>query len=125
MNSWVTRLFDRTGKSSSKSKKTKSTKGKPHSVNHPYRAVTVYGREDCCAAAERIRGQKFLAAHAPQLPLGGCTHPNQCRCKYKHMQDRREELRRDADYGLPGRSYVANERRLRRDRRRSQAKAPV
>ncbi|XOV85033.1 MAG: hypothetical protein ACFHXK_07875 [bacterium] len=83
-----------------------------------YQAVSIYSRSDCCEAAQRITGKKFLAAHAPQLPLGGCDQPAQCRCRYKHMADRREEMRRDTDNGLPARHMYNGERRNRRDRRR-------
>jgi hypothetical protein len=82
-----------------------------------FQSVSIYSRSDCCAAAQRITGQKFLAAHAPQLPLGGCSQPEQCRCRYKHMSDRREEMRRDTDNGLPARQMPNGERRNRRDRR--------
>jgi len=86
---------------------------------HPYRAVSIYSRDlTLCEAAKRIDGHKFLAAHAPELPLGGCTQPKGCTCRYRHFQDRRQDTRRDEDYGLPSRNYVVNERRSRGDRRK-------
>ncbi len=87
------------------------------SASRSYRAVTVYSRVSCCDAATRLAGRMFLADHAPQLPLGGCSQPESCRCRYRHLEDRRQEMRRDADYGLPGRHYSAPERRRRGDRR--------
>ena len=89
---------------------------------HPYRAVTIRSMENCCAAAERNTGQKFLAAHAPQLPLGTCDQPQQCRCRYKYLSDRRQETRRDVDFGLPGQPYHGEDRRYRRTRRKSEHK---
>jgi len=98
----------------------KVKKSSAKEVAHPYRAVTVYSRSDCCEAAQRLAGQKFLAAHAPRLPLGGCTQAESCQCRYKHLQDRRVEMRRDTDHSLPARYYGDAERRSPRDRRRRQ-----
>jgi hypothetical protein len=77
----------------------------------------IYSRVECCGAAERIAGQKFLAAHAPQLPLGGCDQSTTCQCRYQHLEDRRQEMRRDTDHGLPNRGFSTAERRYRKDRR--------
>ena len=77
-----------------------------------------------CAAAQRIENQKFLAAHAPELPLGGCDTPQQCRCRYKYHADRRTDVRRDTDHGLPDGPFPGENRRYRKDRRkRTQARA--
>ncbi len=112
----------KTNKGAKRTKGAKGARGAKDAAasraNLPYRAVTVYSKVECCAAAQRLAGQKFLAAHAPQLPLGGCTQPDTCRCRYRHLQDRRSEVRRDTDHGLPARSYAETERRNRRDRRR-------
>ena len=89
-------------------------------AQHPFRAVAVYSRDlSLCEAAKRLDGHKFLAAHAPELPLGGCSQPGRCTCRYRHYQDRRQDVRRDEDYGLQTRHFVANERRSRGDRRKS------
>ena len=120
---WIARNLGISGKKNQSSKrhqKSSDSKRPPKSVAHPYRAVTVYSKVSCCAAARRLDGQKFLAAHAPRLPLGGCSQPDTCQCRYNHLVDRRQDTRRDADYGLPGRSYSDSERRNRRDRRRKQ-----
>ncbi|NKB98570.1 MAG: hypothetical protein GKR90_08780 [Pseudomonadales bacterium] len=90
----------------------------PHN-SHAFRAVVIHSAEGCCEAAERNGGQKFLAAHAPQLPLGTCDRPQQCRCRYKHLTDRRQESRRDEDNGMPGQAYYGDNRRYRRNRRKS------
>ena len=97
-----------------------SKPGTPDSEQtNPFRAVVIKSMEDCCEAAERNTGQKFLAAHAPQLPLGTCDKPQQCRCRYKYLNDRRQEMRRDEDHGLPGQPYHGENRRYRRTRRKS------
>ncbi|MEM7003892.1 MAG: hypothetical protein AAF529_24110, partial [Pseudomonadota bacterium] len=84
-----------------------------------FRAVSIYSPANSCDGAARIRDQRFLARHAPQLPLENCSHPQQCRCRYRHHQDRRDaEARRDADHGLPSSPPNGDERRRRDDRRR-------
>jgi|GEM_PF-1661338 len=95
-------------------------KAAPRADQHPFRSVSVYSRDlNCCAAAKRIDGHKFLAAHAPELPLGGCSNQGRCSCRYRHYLDRRSDTRRDEDFGLPNRNYIVNERRSRKDRRRT------
>ena len=115
MNSWVSRLFGKTSPASNRRQQKRPT---PKVQQHPYRGVRVYSKTACCDAAQRIKGQKFLAAHAPQLPLGGCSEPERCQCRYKHLSDRRSEMRRDEDHGLPGKPYHI-ERRNRSDRRKA------
>ena len=129
MNSWVTRFFSRPGNTARKAVNSPSTRPKQkyslpkgrqaNAAQFPYRGVRIYNRsQSCCKAGKRIAGQKFLAAHAPQLPLGGCDHPEACQCRYQHLDDRRQEMRRDSDHGLPGRPYNEVDRRYRADRRR-------
>lgn len=109
-----------TSRKSSGNKRRASSRasGTGNSQKHPYRAVAVHTTGSGCAAAKRIRDQRFLAAAAPQLPLGGCNHPQQCACRYKYFTDRRQEPRRDADHGLPSGPFAGSEQRYRRDRRR-------
>ena len=99
----------------------KRTRQRANSNNqtYPYRAVAVYSQTDQCEAAKRLRRTKFLAAHAPTLPLGGCTQSEACRCRYRHFKDRRQEMRRDSDHGMPPRVWVDTERRHRKDRRKN------
>ena len=117
---WFARNFGNKHKTTRKSANLRTTPANPS-----YRAVTVYSRVSCCDAATRLAGRKFLADYAPQLPLGGCTQPESCRCRYRHLEDRRQEMRRDADYGLAGRHYHAQERRTRGDRRQQQTGSPT
>ena len=94
-----------------------------HQKALPYRAVSIYSNSECCPAANRINKTKFLAAHAPTLPLGGCDRKDACRCRYRHYEDRRSDVRRDTDHGLPARLRIEGERRHRKDRRKSESKA--
>jgi len=122
MINWVARFFERKKPTGGRPAvrrhaTTKRRSAPPKAVSHPYRAIIIYSRIDCCGAAERLAGQKFLAAHAPKLPLGGCDQLSRCQCRYRHLEDRRQEARRDTDHGLPNRGFATMERRYRKDRR--------
>ena len=90
--------------------------------SYPYRAVSVKAPAlGACEAVKAIQDARYLAADAPQLPLSDCSHADQCRCKYKHWNDRRqEEDRRSPIPGIGDALHAANDRRTNRsDRRRS------
>ncbi len=59
-----------------------------------HRAVTVKPCAECCQAAKQIRGRRYLANQAPNLPLDGCTS-GACSCSYVHYEDRREDVMGD------------------------------
>ncbi len=82
-----------------------------------YQAVSIRARTRACEAARQCGETRFLSLEAPSLPLEGCTNTAACRCRYRHHKDRRDEPRRDADVGMPGRLWVAEERRNNRGRR--------
>lgn len=78
-----------------------------------YRAVEVLADEaTCCQAAKDIRGQRFLAASAPFLPLQECDAAD-CRCSYKRYNDRRTDSRRAGDiaFDIIGEHYASEEKR--------------
>ena len=58
-----------------------------------------------CTAAIDLHGRRFLADEAPPLPMHGCANPQNCRCVYKHFDDRRTGLRRESDEGMPLKDY--------------------
>ena len=121
---WISRLFDSNNNNRRKVRRSvnRDRNGKSHvprPTRHDFRAVSVHCPPEACEAAQRTSGRRFLAAYAPQLPLGSCTMPKQCRCRYRHHNDRRFEARRDSDYGLPGQHYHGLERRHRHDRRKA------
>ena len=64
-----------------------------------------------CEAAAELQSKQFLADEAPSLPLDACSNPSNCRCTYKHLDDRRTGYRRDTDDGLPNREHSNNVRR--------------
>ena len=63
----------------------------------PWRAASVVPGAAACEAAQQRRGQRYLSATAPRLPLPGCANQNQCDCKYQHYPDRRGDARRADD----------------------------
>lgn len=100
-------------------RKSKSGRSLPAPQSKSFRGVTIFSTDGCCEAATRLESHRFLAQYAPQLPLGGCSQANVCRCRYRHLADRRLGPRRDSDNGLPGVHYLKPERRFRNDRRRA------
>ncbi len=60
---------------------------------------------DVCPAALALAGVRFLAHEAPMFPLEGCDRPMRCRCRYLHFEDRRNDIRRESDHGLPVRTH--------------------
>jgi hypothetical protein len=58
-----------------------------HRVVNPFHAVGVKPGQTCCQAALAIKGQRFLSAEAPKLPLKACD--TACSCVYAHYDDRR------------------------------------
>jgi len=82
-----------------------------------HHAVSIRHPARCCQAVAELDDQRFLSSEAPSLPVTGCTTPQQCNCRYRHHQDRRNDARRDTDVGLPNRFFQGPNRRLRTDRR--------
>ncbi len=77
-----------------------------------YRAVRLqFDRRLGCDAVRELERKVFLGNEAPTFPLAGCSRKGACKCGYRHLSDRREDMRRDTDHGLPERLYEARERR--------------
>jgi hypothetical protein len=81
-----------------------------------YAAVSIRTNTRACSAAQDLSGKRFLALHAPVVPLTGCT-TRPCPCRYEHFADRRMDDRR-AQFGIrdtfkkiPGADRRRNERR--------------
>jgi hypothetical protein len=83
-----------------------------------WHSVTVVLHDTSCAAAALCRNMRFLSQEAPPLPLPECPNREQCRCVYRHFEDRRSSPRRTADMGgaFPSETPKTN-RRLARGRR--------
>ena len=77
-----------------------------------YRAVRLqFDRRLGCEAVRELEQKVFLVNEAPTFPLMGCSRKGACKCGYRHLSDRREDMRRDTDHGLPERLFEAQERR--------------
>jgi len=60
----------------------------------PYHCVEVKMPYDACEEVLKLHGKRFLSAEAPILPLPECDQ--NCSCKFKHHNDRRQDDRRDS-----------------------------
>lgn len=65
-----------------------------HHLRTAFHGVSIQARDEGCAAAQRLKGVRFLAYEAPGLPLPGCG-ARECTCVYAHFDDRRHHNRRD------------------------------
>jgi len=85
-----------------------------------YHAVAIMPGHRCCAAAQDLRGQRFLSREAPPLPLKECDRAD-CSCRYEHFDDRRAKPRRARDMGVSVDGWLEDERRkpIKRGRRAS------
>jgi hypothetical protein len=83
----------------------------------------VRGDQAGCAAVRALSGQRFLGEEAPRLPLPDCDQP-ECRCSYRHHEDRRSETRRATDLtgGFLSLSQVQREERRTSPGRRARDK---
>ena len=80
-------------------------------INKLFHGVAVRARdENCCSAVKELGGQRFLSEEAPLLPLAECSNPQGCRCVYEHFDERRDNLRRESDVGLPVRTHLEEKR---------------
>ena len=84
----------------------------------PFHAVEIASTVSACTASRHARGQRYRSAEAPRLPLDKCDRSDQCKCRYKHHDDRRVGSRRNADVGLPSQNNPNQiEQRHGKDRR--------
>ncbi|MEY4932216.1 MAG: hypothetical protein RLZZ403_536 [Pseudomonadota bacterium] len=95
-------------------------------VNAPsaYRALEIIPGPHACAVARRFAKHRFLLGEAPTPPLAGCDQQGACTCKFQKFPDRRTDLRRSSDEGIPDFGMVVVERRkaLRRAKIRGNGK---
>jgi len=87
------------------------------SVTQLFHGIEVMACDDACEAAQAIAGHRYLSDEAPRLPLEACTKLRGCQCVYRHYRDRRTDVRRESDVGLPVRD-VPQELRVRAGGRR-------
>lgn len=83
-----------------------------------WNAVSIICTGASCAAAQALKGQRFLSSAAPRLPLADCASPAACPCTYRKHNDRRAGPRREVDAsGLRRSSPINPDRRSSRGRR--------
>ena len=82
-------------------------------VNAPsaYRALEIIPGPRACAVVKRFAKHRFLLSETPTPPLAGCDLQGTCTCKFQKYADRRSDLRRSSDEGLPDFGMVVLERR--------------
>jgi hypothetical protein len=82
-------------------------------VNAPsaYRALEIIPGPRACAIAKRFTRHRFLMSEAPTPPMAGCDQQGACTCKFQKYADRRSDLRRSSDEGIPDFGMVVLERR--------------
>jgi len=56
--------------------------------NTQFHAVSIRFAPDACEAAKKMEGRRFLSTAAPKIPLPDCDAA-ECKCRFKHHQDRR------------------------------------
>jgi hypothetical protein len=87
-----------------------------------FHAVSIRYGSGACDAAREMEGRRFLSSAAPKLPLPGCNAA-ECRCRFKHHEDRRSgQDRRNVwgqGFGSGTTGQYPKEQRKGRDRRRS------
>ena len=85
-----------------------------------YHAVSIKAGAYSCAAANKVAGQRFLAAEAPSLPLPDCDATD-CECHFLHHNDRRAGKDRRSPFTSGGIAAAtgtySGERRHGQDRR--------
>ena len=62
-----------------------------------YHCVEVIAAVKACEDARSLKGVRLPSADAPRLPLATCDRASDCKCIYRHFNDRRQATRRDDD----------------------------
>jgi hypothetical protein len=109
------------GKTSSiKRSKSAASNASPVRASSHWHAVAIKPKGQSCEAVQACRSARFLSSDAPRLPLAECNSSDTCTCVYRHHADRRAQPRRqDEKDGLRRGGKVEQERRLTRDRRKT------
>ena len=100
--------------------KSKSAARVPRAPPSQWHAVCIKPKGSSCEAVQAYRAARYLSSEAPRLPVPECTVSDTCSCVYKHHADRRSQSRRQEERdGLRRNTQAEPERRLSRDRRKS------
>jgi hypothetical protein len=111
----VWRLVTRPGKRSRpKRVQSENSSSRPEDrTSTQWRAVQIAPGLLSCDAASKLAGEVFLSSESPRLPLDGCIEKD-CRCKYVHLQDRRDGGDRRIELGEFGAFFPTSEVERRR-----------
>jgi len=91
-------------------RKHRERKAPVRNLTHLFHGIAIEAGDGACEKAQFLAGHRFLSDEAPRLPLDDCTKVHECTCVYRHFKDRRTDVRRDSDLGLPLRD-IPNEKR--------------
>lgn len=75
-----------------------------------FHGIAIEPGNRACEAVRQLAGKRYLSEEAPRLPLDECQCVHGCRCVYRHFSDRRTDVRRDVDMGLPYRHVPGDKR---------------
>jgi hypothetical protein len=87
-------LFDKISSKHPAKRPTPIARPKRSNTAGDFRAVLIAPSIMCCSAATHATDRPYLLREAPRLPLGACTMPTNCSCKFRKNADRRESDRR-------------------------------
>lgn len=91
-------------------RKTGEKRAPAGTLSNIFHGISIEPGPKACEAVRQIAGRRFLSEEAPRLPLDECPCMQDCRCVYRHYPDRRTDVRRDADMGLPYRQVPGDKR---------------
>ncbi|MBE9538468.1 MAG: hypothetical protein IMF06_05255 [Proteobacteria bacterium] len=94
---------------------------RPGKLHKLYHSASINYGGCACTAVKSLGETRFLAEHAPQIPLPNCDS-NKCQCRYVRHEDRRVEEDRRSLYCLQADLHIVageEEHRSKKGRRRT------
>jgi len=90
----------------------------PEKAKTKYHAIQVIPCESSCDPARWISSKKYLVSELYELPLASCDKRDDCRCKFKHYDDRRLNEDRRTDSIVLQNTFSGDETRVQKKRGR-------
>jgi len=69
----------------------------PETTKTKYHAIQVLPCEHSCDPARWVSSKIYLVSELSKLPLASCNKIDECGCKFKHYEDRRQNEDRRTD----------------------------
>ena len=91
-------------------RKTEGKRAPVSTFGNLFHGIAIEPGSRACEAVRHVAGRRYLSEDAPRLPLDECQCVQDCRCVYRHFSDRRTDVRRDVDMGLPYRHVPGDKR---------------